>query len=106
MSYSAKLTRIGNQERLIDGAHTHWVNSNLDRSVGQGDEVAQSVGKLRSSTGSKIIDLAWFSVLGKEAVAADHVANIGEVTNDLEIANLDIGFPPSLDLGNLVCKSR
>src|SRR5271157_5177197 len=106
MSCSAKLARIGNQERLIDGAHTRWIDPDLHRSVGQGDKVAQGVRELRSSTGSKIINLAWFSVLGEEAIAADHVANVGEVTNNLEIANLDTGFTPSLDLGNLVCKSR
>jgi hypothetical protein len=99
-----KLACVGNQERLIDGAHSRGVDPDLNRSVAQGDKVAQGVGKLCSSTGSKIIDLAWSSVLGKEAIAADDIANICEVANDLEIANLDVGFAPSFNLGDLVCE--
>ncbi len=100
----AQLARIGNQERLIDGAHSRWVDSDFDRSVRQAGELAQGVGELGSATGPEIIDFAWFSVLGKEVIAADHLANIFEVTNDLQIANFDISFAPSFNLSNLVCK--
>ena len=102
----AKLARVGNQRAADRRGASARVDPDFDRLARQSDEVIQGVGELRSSTRPKVIDLAWFSVLGQEAIAADHVANVGEVTNDLEIANLDIGFTPGLHLGDLVRKCR
>ena len=64
------------------------------------------IGELGAASRAEVVDLAGLAVPGQQAIAADHVADVGEVADDLEVADLDVGLAPCLHLGNLERQRR
>jgi hypothetical protein len=52
-------------------------------------------------TGAEVINLAGLSFFGQEPVGSDNVSDVGEVADDVEVADLNPGFEPGFDLGDL-----
>ena len=50
---------------------------------------------------AEVVDFAGGSALGEQAIAADDVADVGEVADDVEVAGLDAELVTGLDLGHL-----
>ena len=53
---------------------------------------------------AEVIDLARLPVLSQKPIAANHITDVSEVANYIEIAHLDVSFAPSLYFSNLACK--
>ena len=84
----AELGGIGNQQGLVDRTHPRGINSNRNGLRCLRAEVLQCIGDLGALTAAKIIDLARLAVLPQKPVGTNDVANVNEVTNDIEVANL------------------
>ena len=97
----AELGGVGDEQGLIDGADPGGVDEDLDRPAGERGEDVQGVGELRAAAGAEVVNLAGGPFFDQEAVAPDDVADVGEVADDVEVADLDAGLPARLDLGHL-----
>src|SRR5487761_2474559 len=80
----AELAGVGDEQRLVDGADPRGVDVDLDGAIGEVRERVQGVGDLDALARAEVVDLAGIAFLGEQAVAADDVADVGEVADDLE----------------------
>ena len=97
----AELGGVGHEQGLVHRADAGRVDADLDRDAGQGREDLEGVREPGAPAGAEVVDLARRRPFGQEAVGADDVADVGEVADDVEVADLDARPGPGLDLGDL-----
>ena len=61
----------------------------------------EHAGQLHVAAGADVVDLAGLAFLDEQTVGADDVADVGEVADDVEVADLDTGSQAALDFGDL-----
>ena len=74
--------------------------------VGLRAEELEGVGEPGAPAGAEVVDLAGDALQRQQAIAADDVADVGEVADDVEVADLDARLLARLDLGHLPGQSR
>ena len=62
---------------------------------------SERIGDLGALAAAEVVDLAGLAVLRQEPVGADHVADVGEVADDVEVADLHALAPARFHLGHL-----
>src|SRR5262249_32673816 len=81
----AELGGMGDEKGLIDGAHPRRIDEDVNGDLRQLGEHGEGVGQADSAARAEVVDLARPALLGEQAIAADDVADVGEVANDVEI---------------------
>src|SRR5919199_1317971 len=90
----------------ISGSQQRRVDARLDRDPAHAPELVDHLGDAHRASAAEIVDVARATPDQRQAVGAHHVARVGEVALDVQVADAQHRLPrPGLDLGQLPGKA-
>jgi hypothetical protein len=92
---SAQLAIIADQERLIAGPQSGWIDLHIDRNAALAAHQFNDVGDQGGLTGAKIVNFTGPTVFEQQPERASDIAGMGEIAAGLQIADLDQRILPA-----------